>query len=39
VDLARHAANAYSREGKDSKSTLARIRGFFDREWQSPTDA
>ncbi len=38
VDIARHVANAYSQEGKDSKATLARIREFFDKEWQSPTD-
>jgi len=38
VDVARHAANAYEREGRDRKEVLARIRQFFDAEWASPTD-
>jgi hypothetical protein len=38
VDVARHAANAYEREGRDRQEVLARIRQFFDAEWASPTD-
>jgi hypothetical protein len=38
VDVARHAANAYEREGRDRKEVLARIRQFFEAEWASPTD-
>ena len=39
VDIARHAARAYERDGRDPAETLARIRAGFDAEWSSPTDA
>jgi Domain of unknown function (DUF5076) len=39
VDIARHAANAYGREGRDAAEALARIRAGFDAEWSSPTDS
>lgn len=38
ADVARHAAEAYAREGHDRAETLARIKMLFDAEWQSPTD-
>ncbi len=38
VDVARHVAKAYAQEGQDPRVALARIREFFDAEWQSPTD-
>jgi hypothetical protein len=38
VDVARHAAEAYAREGHDRTAMLARIRSGFDAEWASPTD-
>jgi hypothetical protein len=38
VDVARHAARAYEREGQDPAEALARIRAGFDAEWSSPTD-
>lgn len=38
VDVARHAANAYAREGLDPNVVLARIRELFDVEWNNPTD-
>jgi len=38
VDIARHAAKAYEKEGKDPKIVLATIREFFEKEWASPTD-
>ena len=37
VDVARHAAQAYQREGQDPAAVLARIRELFDAEWSSPT--
>ena len=37
VDVARHAAQAYQREGQDAAQVLARIRELFDAEWDSPT--
>jgi hypothetical protein len=39
VDIARHAAQAYRREGRDRAEVLSRIREMFDAEWSSPTDA
>ena len=39
VDVARHAAEAYAREGQDRVAVLARIKALFDAEWSSPTDA
>ena len=39
VDIARHASQAYQREGHDPKYVLARIREAFDAEWSSPTSA
>jgi hypothetical protein len=38
ADVARHAAAAYAKEGQDHKTTLARIREFFEAEWEAPTD-
>jgi hypothetical protein len=38
VDVARHAAEAYARDGRDRTETLARIKALFDAEWTSPTD-
>ena len=38
VDLARHAAEMYGREGRDRDATLRRIREMFDAEWVTPTD-
>jgi hypothetical protein len=38
VDLARHVANAYEREGRNRGEVLARIRGLLDAEWDAPTD-
>jgi len=38
VDIARHAAKAYEREGRDPAEVLARIREGFDAEWVVPTD-
>lgn len=37
ADVARHAAKAYQREGKDPQQVLERIRELFDAEWSSPT--
>jgi Domain of unknown function (DUF5076) len=39
VDIARHAAKAYAKEGQDPAVILARIREMFDAEWSAPTDA
>jgi hypothetical protein len=38
VDVARHAAQAYAREGHDAKVALTRIRELLDAEWEFPTD-
>jgi len=38
VDVARHAARAYAREGQDPTAVLRRIRELFDAEWSNPTD-
>jgi hypothetical protein len=38
VDVARHAADAYAREGNDRAATLARIKAGFDAEWSNPTN-
>jgi hypothetical protein len=38
VDIARHAANAYAKEGGKREEALARIKTLFDAEWSSPTD-
>jgi hypothetical protein len=37
VDVARHAAQAYERDGLNPKEVLQRIRDLFDAEWASPT--
>ena len=37
VDIARHAAQAYEREGQDANEVLLRIRELFETEWHSPT--
>jgi hypothetical protein len=39
VDIARHAAKAYAKEGQDPAVVLARIREMFEAEWSAPTDA
>jgi hypothetical protein len=39
VDVARHAAEAYAREGRDRAEVLARIKEGFDAEWTSPTNS
>ena len=39
VDVARHTAQAYGREGLDEAEVLARIRELFEAGWSSPTDA
>ncbi len=38
VDLARHVAIAYEREGQNRIQVLQRIRESFEAEWSSPTD-
>jgi hypothetical protein len=38
ADVARHAAQAYEREGQDAEQVLRRILELFDAEWSSPTD-
>lgn len=38
VDIARHAARAYEREGRDSQDVLRRIRELCDAEWSDTTD-
>jgi hypothetical protein len=38
VDIARHAAQAYAKEGQDPADVIARIREMFDAEWEGPTD-
>jgi hypothetical protein len=37
VDIARHVAQAYARDGVDRARALARIKELFDAEWSSPT--
>ena len=37
VDVARHAAQAYARNGVGRERALARIKELFDAEWSSPT--
>lgn len=37
VDVARHVARAYQREGQDPEDVLRRVRELFDAEWSSPT--
>ena len=39
VTVARHAAQAYAREGHDPAAVLAEIREAFDAEWSHPTDS
>ncbi len=38
VDVARHAAHAYAREGLNADEVLEQIRCTFDAEWTSPTE-
>lgn len=38
VDIARHVALAYSKEGKAVNEVLDRIKTMFMAEWESPTD-
>ena len=38
VDVARHAAQAYSAEGHNPSEVLERIRNFWNAEWSAPTD-
>jgi hypothetical protein len=37
VDIARHAAQAYARNGVGRDQALARIKELFDAEWSRPT--
>ncbi|MCC6785932.1 MAG: DUF5076 domain-containing protein [Planctomycetes bacterium] len=37
ADVARHAAQAYQREGQDPDQVIERIRELFEAEWSSPT--
>jgi hypothetical protein len=37
VDVARHAAQAYQREGQNAEQAIERIRELFEAEWSSPT--
>ncbi len=37
ADLIRHLGNAYSINGQDRASTIARIKEVFDVEWKDPT--
>jgi len=37
ADVARHAAQAYKREGQNPEQVLDRIRKLFEAEWRSPT--
>ena len=37
ADVARHAAAAYGRDGRDSQEALRRIRQLLDAEFSSPT--
>ena len=39
ADVARHAAQAYQRDGQDCDKALQRIRELFEAEWSSPTTA
>ena len=39
VDLARHAARSYERDGRNRDEVLSRIRAGFDAEWSTPTDS
>ena len=38
VDIIRHLANAYEREGYDREAVITRIKELFDAEWERPTD-
>jgi hypothetical protein len=38
VDIARHVAQAYAREGATPEAVLKRIKEMFDAEWSKPTD-
>ena len=38
VDIARHAAKAYARQGRDEAAVLQRIREGLSAEWSSHTD-
>ena len=38
VDIARHAANAFAKEGMKRDEVLVRIKTLFDAEWARPTD-
>ena len=38
VDLAKHVANAYAKEGRNKQEVLNRILDGFNAEIQSPTD-
>ena len=37
ADVARHAAAAYGRDGRDPQEVLRRIREAFEAEWSAPT--
>jgi len=38
VDVARHVAKAYAKEGRNEAEVLHRIRDLFDAEWSDSTD-
>jgi hypothetical protein len=38
VDVARHVAQAYARDGRDAEEAIARIRELWTAEWSKPTD-
>ena len=38
VDIARHAAKAYAKEGQDCATVLTRTREMLEAEWVHPTD-
>lgn len=38
VDIARHVARAYEKEGRSATEVLERIRLIWDAEWSAPTD-
>ena len=38
ADVARHAALAYQKEGRDPQEVLGQIHKFWKAEWESPTD-
>jgi hypothetical protein len=39
VDVARHAVQAYKKEGRDPEECLQRIHDLWNAEWTQPTDS